>query len=117
MAVTSTRTTSIAFSGDIAAQISLAAVNNTNSPGDVDILTLTTGANTITLPSGGSAPKGATIIPPPANAVLVTLKGVSGDTGIPLHLTDPAIVTFDTTATTFVLTAAAQVVGLRIVWT
>jgi len=117
MAVTSSRTGAIAYTGDIVANVSLAAVTNTNSPGDIDILTLTTGANTITLPTGGSAPKGATIIPPPANAVLITLKGVSGDTGILIHKTDPTIVTFDTTAaTTFVLNAAAEVVGLRIAW-
>lgn len=118
MAVTSSRTGAVQYTGDVAAQIALAAVTNTNSPGDMDILSLTTGNNTITLPTGGSTPAGAVIIPPPANAVLITLKGVNGDTGIILHKTDPSIITFDTTAaSTFVLSAANVVTGLRIVWT
>lgn len=117
MAVTSTRVTAINFSGDLIFGISVAAASNALAPGDVDVLTLASGANTVTLPTGGSTPKAATIIPPIANTIALTLKGVTGDTGIALHLTDPTIVAFDTTVTSFVLTAAASLVGLRIVWT
>lgn len=118
MAVTSQRTGAITFSGDVNAQISLAPVSNTQAPGDIDILSLSTGANTITLPTGGSTPKGAVIIPPSGNAVALTLKGVGGDTGIALNKTEPAIVTFDSPPpASFVINAAAVVNGLRIVWT
>lgn len=118
MAVTSTRTGAIQFAGDITASISLAPVSNTLAPGDIDILSLTTGANTITLPTGGSTPKGAVIIPPPGNTQALTLKGVAGDTGILLHKTEPAIITFDNPPpANFVINAAAVVNGLRIVWT
>lgn len=118
MAVTSQRTGSITFSGDVTATVSLAAVSNTQAPGAISILSLTTGANTITLPTGGSTPIGAVIIPPPGNAQALTLKGVAGDTGIALHKTNPTIVTFDNPApANFVINAAAVVNGLRIVWT
>jgi hypothetical protein len=117
MAVTSTRQTTITFSGDINASVLFNAANNTAAPGDVDVLTLAAGANTVTLPTGGSTPKGATIVPPPGNTQAITLKGVAGDTGIVLHKTDPSTITFDTPPANFVLSAAGTVTGLRIIWT
>lgn len=116
MAVTSKRSTTIEYSGDVVAQNTFVAANNTVAPGDVDILTLVSGANTITLPTGGSTPKAATILPPSGNTQTLTLKGVTGDTGIALHKTDPSTVTFDTTVTQFILTVGGTITGLRIIW-
>lgn len=117
MAITSTRNIQIGFSGDVAASLAFAAASNSASPGDIDILTLSSGFNTITLPTGGSTVRGATIIPPAGNAQTLTLKGVTGDTGIPMHLTDPSSITFASGATSFGITAGGTVTGLRIVWT
>ena len=119
MAVASSRTTTISMSGDInVPSMSFPAASNANAPGDIDVLELAAGNNTITLPTGGSAPKGATIIPPPGNVQTMTLKGVGGDTGIPMHLTDPSTITFATPPpASFVITAGGIITGLRVVWT
>jgi hypothetical protein len=57
-----------------------------------------------------------TIVPPASNVVTLTLKGVTGDTGVPLHLTDPTSFAFPSTSTTFVLTTNAIMTGLRLFW-
>jgi hypothetical protein len=116
MSVTSNRTTSVAFTGDITLTVAEAATANTTSPGSITLHTLASGANTITLPTGGSVPVAATIVPPVSNTNTLTLKGVTGDTGVGLHLTDPAVVTLATTTTSFCITAGGAVTGLRIIW-
>jgi hypothetical protein len=65
---------------------------------------LNSGANTITVPTGATA---VVIQPPSGNTILVTFKGVTGDTGVPLHKTQPTVIALDSTATSFVLTAAS----------
>lgn len=116
MATTATRVTTITFTGDVNGAQAPAAASNAASPGQIQILTLTTGANTITPPTGGSTVVACTIIPPAGNTQLITLKGVSGDTGIPLHKTDPTTIAVDTTMSSFVLNAAGAVTGLRLIW-
>lgn len=67
--------------------------------------TLASGANTITVPTWAA---GCIIIPPTTNAVALTLKGVTGDTGILLSLTLPSLVMFPATpSASFVITAAS----------
>lgn len=118
MSTTSQRSVSVILTGDVTANLEYAAANNGSCPGDIDILTLALGANTIVLPTGGSAPKGAIIIPPSGNLLALTLKGVAGDTGIGLHLTDPISISFLTPPpVSFVINAGGVVAGLRIVWT
>lgn len=116
MSVAFNRTVSVAYTGDLVSSISEAAAANTNSPGSITIHTLTAGANVLTIPSGGSTPVSATIVPPTGNTNTMTLKGVTGDTGIPMHLTDPASITFATTATSFCITAGGTITGLRVIW-
>lgn len=118
MAVSAQRTVNIVMSGDIVFSEGFASAQNTNAPGDVRVFSLAAGANTITLPTGGTAPLGATIIPPAGNTQALTLKGVGGDTGIPIHKTDPTSISFDSSAppASFVINAAGIVNGLRIVW-
>ena len=87
MAVTAERKITITFSGDVIGTEVPAAASNTVSPGQIQILSLVSGANTITLPTGGSTPKAVTIIPPAANVETLTLKGVTGDTGVAMHAT------------------------------
>jgi hypothetical protein len=74
---------------------------------------LTSGNNTINVPSGAT---GLTIVMPTANTVQVTLKGVNGDTGIPLNLTDPSSIGILPTLTSLVLNAASALTGLRLIW-
>jgi hypothetical protein len=81
---------------------------------------LASGANTITIP-----PVDATVqykatalllLPPAGNTTLITLKGVTGDTGVPLCKTGWSLITFDTTATTICLTAASALTGVKLFW-
>jgi hypothetical protein len=66
---------------------------------------LVNGANTITVPSWAT---GCIINPNSANAVAMTLKGVTGDTGIPLDLTSPSLLNFPAAPpASFVLTSAS----------
>lgn len=116
MAITSTRTTTIVYSGDETATLTAGGAANAASPGQQQILTLASGANTITPPGGGATPVACTIVLPTSNTHIVTLKGVTGDTGVPLHQTDSTTIAIDPTCTSFVLTAAAQIVGVRLLW-
>lgn len=79
---------------------------------DSTVITLASGANTITPPTGATV---ACIIPPAANAQTITLKGVTGDTGVPLSLTQPTWLTL-ASAAAFCLTAGAQIVGVEILY-
>lgn len=118
MATTSNRTISVVFTQasapGFAASNSFAAAANTLSPGVSEFKDLASGANTITPPAG--TPKACTIIPPANNAVSLTLKGVTGDTGVGLHLTDPTSIALASSTATFVLTAGAAISGVRFVW-
>lgn len=119
MAVTSRRSVTIAFETDLTASLVFAAAANLVAPGDIDVLSLAIGTNTITLPTGGTTVRGATIVPPAANTQTLTLKGVAGDTGVPLHLTDPTSIAFPAAGApaSFVLTAGGVIDGLRVIWT
>lgn len=116
MAATSNRTSTITFGGDVVSSHTVTAAQNTDSPASVEIKTLASGANTITVPTGGTVPTACTIVPPVANTTNITLKGVTGDTGIQLHDSDPSTISLDSTVTSFVLTAAAQITDVRLYW-
>jgi hypothetical protein len=116
MSVNATRVVTIAFTGDIVATNTVPAAANGTSPGSITIHSLALGDNTITAPTGGSSVKGATIIPPAGNVQAITLKGVGGDTGIPLSKLDPTSLAFETVPATFILNAGGVITGLRIIW-
>lgn len=111
MSITSDSRVINIFTGDLGMQSIQSALENANSPGSIQDISLALGANTITPPANST---GATIVFPAANTVLVTLKGVTGDTGIVLHPTDPTRIGLNST-TAFVLTAATSV-AIRIIW-
>lgn len=117
MSVAAARKVTIAFTGDFVATNEYNAASNTLSPGQVDVVTLVTGANTITPPTGGSSPKAVTVLPPSGNTLSITLKGVTGDTGVGLHLTDPTSIGLASTTATFVLTVSSTITGTRLIWT
>lgn len=117
MAVLSQRSIQIYFSGDITVEVIKSAADNVASPAMDVLQTLAIGANTITAPVvSGVVVKGLTIIPPSGNTSLMTLKGVTGDTGVKLHNTDPTSLSLDSTFVSLVINAAAQIVGVRFVW-
>jgi hypothetical protein len=117
MTVTAERKVTVALTGSFVATNEFNAASNTLSPGQVALTTLAPGANTITPPTGGSSPQGVTIIPPTGNTLSITLKGITGDTGVGLHLTDPTSLGLASTTATFVLTASSTIAGVRLIWT
>jgi hypothetical protein len=118
MAITANRTEIITLSGDVSLVHTHVAAANAASPGSMTQHTLSSGDNTITLPTGGTTVKSATILPPSGNAQALTLKGNAGDTGLIISLTEPTTLTFKASpASTFILNAGGTVTGLRIVWT
>lgn len=116
MAVTSTRSQTITFSGDVVGTQTVTAATNAASPGSVEVKTLTTGANTITKPTGGATVTAVTILPPTGNTNSITVKGVTGDTGVRIHNTDPTTLALDSSVSTFVLTVGADITGVRLYW-
>lgn len=116
MPVSSNRRISITFEDDVEFANSFDAAENAASPGEVEIVTLALGNNTITPPSGGTTPVAVTIIPPDGNTETITLKGVAGDTGVVLHSTDPTSIGLNSPTDTFVLVASAEIEGVRLIW-
>lgn len=118
MAVNAARTITINLTGDVIADKIFSATQNPLSPGSITIHELAAGANTIVVPlATGITVKGATIIPPSGNIIAITLKGITGDTGIVISLTDPTSLAFEAAPVSFILTAGGVISGLRIVWT
>lgn len=117
MAVTATRSTTIVFSGDVAGTETLSAASNAASPGSVTVQTLASGFNSVTVPSTtGVTVVACTVVPPTGNTTAITLKGITGDTGIRLHNTDPSTITIHSDVTAIGLTAGAQITGVRFFW-
>lgn len=117
MAVTATRTITIAYTVDVNGTNTLSAASNAVSPGSVTVHALSLGDNTITVPTGGTTVKGACIVPPSGNAQSIILKGIGGDTGITLSKLDPTSIAFEAAPVNFILTAGGAINILRIFWT
>lgn len=117
MATTSTRTTTIQYTGDVTAVLQKEDAANGNSPGSIQLVSLVTGSNVITAPTGGSTTVAATITPPAGNVVAIRLKGNGLDTGILIHPTNPMTLSLDPAQVSFILSAASAVVGVQIEWT
>ena len=117
MAITSNRYIVITLSSGLVFTQQFTAAENTVSPGEVETKDLTTGFNSIAVPSaGGATAKAVTIIPPAGNTQTITLKGVTGDTGVALHLTDPATISLGAAAA-FGLTVGGNITGVKFIWT
>ena len=106
------------LAGDTGTLLDYTLANN-YSPCCVQILTLSSGANTIDATSSPMIAQagGVWIIPPSTNTQTLTLKGVTGDTGIAISKVAPTFIAFYTTPpTSFVLTAGAQITGVKLAW-
>lgn len=93
---------------------------NPQSPCDVQAISLVMGANTINAsncPAIATA-AGVFILPPPGNGTTLTLKGVTGDTGIPIAFTGaPSFISFANPGpTSFVITASSTLTNLILCW-
>lgn len=116
MAVNATRSQIITYTGDVTGVETISAAANAASPGSVEIKSLASGFNTITVPTGGTTPTACTILPPTGNTVTLVLKGITGDTGVGLHLTDPTTVALASSTATFGLTTNNTLTGIRFYW-
>ena len=107
MSVTAVSTMSISYSGDeaaVGAGTEPTQITNSDAPSaGAYLVNLSSGFNQITIPTGHTV-YGVDIYPPSGNTTTLTLKGLTGDTGIPLSLTRPNRITFASGATTFGLT-------------
>jgi hypothetical protein len=113
MAVSAARTITITFSGDVSGAESISAATNSSSPGSIQYINLASGFNGINVPTSAVA---ATIVPPAGNATSITLKGVTGDSGIRLHNTDPTTIALHSSVSSIGLTAGDAITGVRIFW-
>jgi hypothetical protein len=118
MAQTATMKLSLTLSGlptgtdNVApSEISFSAAN-----GAREFKNLSSGDNTITLPTTPNAVTAVLIIPPSANTQAITLKGAGGDTGISLSKTKPTWIHLGTAPASFILNAGGTVTGLCLVW-
>lgn len=102
MAFTSTITPSVQLSGAAVAALALAALTNSSSPAEHVAVTTVNGANTLTPPTTGTL--FLIIIPPTGSSITKTLKGVTGDTGVPLSLTNWSLISLAATPGALVLT-------------
>ena len=84
-------------------------------------VTLAAAANTITVPTGATA---VVILPPNAPSSTsvgsssftgtLTLKGITGDTGVAISAKWPTVLGFDTAPASFVITSSA--IGTLVAW-
>ena len=117
MAVTSTRKVVVTFTGDVEFAEEFPAASNVVAPGIVNLVSLASGFNSIAVPVFGSVvPKALTIVPPSGNSQSIVLKGITGDTGLRLHDTDPSTISLHSSVTTVGLTAGAQINGVQLIW-
>jgi hypothetical protein len=113
MSVTANVFIQVQYQGDVNGVQLGPVAETTTSPGQIDISNLAMGANTFTVATGS---KGVVIVPPVLNNVVITFKGIAGDTGVVLHPTDAAYISLGSTVTDFVLDAASAVTGVRFIW-
>lgn len=113
MSVASTRSIDVTFTGDVTGTQTHEAADSAASPGQIEVKTLAAAFAAHAVPTGATA---LTLIPPAGNANTLTLKGVTGDTGIRLHNTDPSSIAIDPSVTTIGLTAGGIITGVRFIW-
>jgi hypothetical protein len=89
-------------------------LTSADASGQTQWVVLQSGANTITTPASPT-PRGCVITLPATNTALTTLKGVTGDTGVPIGKTGTTVLDWTAAAnapTSFCLTSSATQTGL-----
>lgn len=91
-----------------------AVASFSDAHGGLSIVDLTTGDNTITVPSGAT---GVLLVPPADNAEGIELKGVGADTGFEISMTSWQLINFGATPpASFVLTTTGAIAGVEFNW-
>lgn len=116
MAVNAATSLQITLTGDVVGVETPPIVDNAASPGTIVLLAAAVGFNAITVPLAGAVPTALTIIPPAGNTNSLTLKGVTGDTGIRLHNTDATRIALHSSVTTLGITVGTAITNLRLIW-
>jgi hypothetical protein len=109
MSVTSSRSVVVSNHGDVLYSQEFAAADSSAGSGQNQLVSLISGNNTITIPTGAVA---VTITPLPLNTVQLIAKGVTGDTGVKLHLTDPSSIGLGVGATLVINAASTATIRL-----
>ena len=84
--------------------LGLTLAQNAASPAQHQSIALASGANTLTPPTGALY---CVLIPPAASVVTKTVKGVTGDTGLPVSMTNATLLSLVAIPAAFVLTTNA----------
>ena len=103
----------LSFTGDAAFSLQVNATPNPTSPGSTQLTNMSTGFNIIAVPPGSTR---VSIFKPAGNTVQMTLKGITGDTGLLLGLADFDSFSLPVGATTLGITCAAGINGVRFTW-
>ena len=102
--------------GDVEYLQTFVSANNTTSPAVITVVNLTTGNNTITVPTAGGTATAVLIIPPAGNTNTLTIKGDAGDTGVSLHRTNPSLIGLNSVSS-FILTTGGVINNTRFIYT
>jgi hypothetical protein len=79
-------------------------LNNSAASGQTQFVTLASGFQTVSVPAGAVW---CIVVPPAGNTTSITLKGITGDTGVVLHPSQPSIIALGSSQTTIGITAGA----------
>ena len=82
--------------------LGIALASNVASPVQRQSVALAAGANTLTPPTGALY---CLIVPSAASVITKTIKGVTGDTGLPIAMATATLLSLVVTPAAFVLTA------------
>lgn len=105
-------TASVTITGSVAGgpsgskTMSIPVISSATSTDALGVVALSSGFNSVTVPSNTT---GVVIVPPAGNTQTITLKGVTGDTGIPLHVTNATLLTLPSSSTTLGVTVGGAI--------
>lgn len=118
MSITATVRHYLSFSGDQLSELLYNSGELADSPATSELVNLTAGDNTVTVPEiTDFTVHGVVIVPPDANEIEPTLKGIAADTGILLSATFVSLIQFGATVpASIVLNVTDDVTGFRLVW-
>ncbi|MGZ4518845.1 MAG: hypothetical protein ACXVGB_00305 [Mycobacteriaceae bacterium] len=108
-------TASISISGSITGlpdgdkTVGPVAISSAAAVGDSESIILANGDNTVTPPARAT---GCIIVFDPTSTTTKTLKGVGGDTGVPLKKTGANLLTFELAHGAFIINSSAADTGL-----
>lgn len=115
MAISCISTITLAYAGDRRQSYPFAGANNPNSPDQERFYNLSSGDNTIDVPTVGVTAQGAVIIPPGSNTTIaLKIKGNAGDTGVLINRANPTQLGLDSGVSSFILNASAALIGVRV---